>query len=128
MSFHCKASGEVVIGQRLIIIPTKIRKVKYMGFPKPLKEVLDGDTPINTWEGWEAAETVNVAEPYAKGYAERNPPEMIEKVKEIKFHYFKPRKVLTKEEKKQVQMERDKKYKKTKDPYSEEKDKDKGGE
>ena len=61
MGFTCTFSGEIVEKQRKILVPTEIRKVRYVGVfkPTPREDYLQFGA---SFDGWEIAKEVPVAE------------------------------------------------------------------
>jgi len=92
MSYYCHACKKIVQGEKRILIPSVVRKVKYIGTMLRKSYRRDEEPTIiytGDSEGWEIVEAVSVCKSLAEGYKEGNPPREDKQVKEVKF--FRPR-------------------------------------
>ena len=83
MSFMCAATKELVIGERCVQVPVKIRKVIYIAQTKPDPRS-DFLKFASQSEGWEIVETAPVRQSSAEIFAMLHPPEMVGE-KEVRF-------------------------------------------
>ena len=83
MSFMCYATKELVIGERCVQVPVKIRKVIYIAQTKPDNQS-DYLKFAGQSEGWEIVETVPVRQSSAEVFQMLNPPVMVGE-KEVRF-------------------------------------------
>lgn len=88
MSYWCNATNAVVKNEPCALVPSKVRRVIYIGQtkPDPRSEYLQFASQS---EGWEIAEEVKVRQSKAEEYAKTYPPQVIGD-KEVRF--LKPRK------------------------------------
>ena len=68
MSFKCSCCGETVLNEKMVLVPTLIRKVTYRKFAKKFRS---NDTDlIGTSFGWEIVKEIPIAESHSAGYLE----------------------------------------------------------
>lgn len=84
MSFFCHARNDIVIGQKMVLVPIAIRKVYYTALKEQSRDSDYGEFVLGRTEGWEVAEEVPVARDAAAQFAESHPPEIV-MTKEVKF-------------------------------------------
>ena len=93
MSFYCNAKKQVVIGEKLVQVPTLIRKVKYIGINsgKNFRTGEEYSSVTGEFDGWEVAEYISVCQEMAEQYKLENSPRVCQTVKQVKFFRKNPR-------------------------------------
>lgn len=87
MSYICHATNELVIGEARELVPTKIRKVRYVALSKPDPRVEFYQYASHS-DGWETVEEVPVRRGEAAAFAAKYPPQIVDE-KEVR--YLKPK-------------------------------------
>lgn len=83
MSYTCYATNEVVIGERCVQVPIKIRKVIYIAQTKP-DDRSDYLQFASQSEGWETVKAVPVRISEAEWFITTHEPEIVGE-KEVRF-------------------------------------------